>query len=76
MEGTIIRLIGEKGFGFIKSEVDKLEYFFHRSGFNGHWDDLVIDINSKIIRVTFDSVSNQKGPRAENVTRIDSGLDI
>lgn len=74
MEGIIIRLIGEKEFGFIKSDHDKLEYFFHRSGFNGHWDDLVTDSNKKTIRVTFDKVNSTKGPRAENVTRMDGGL--
>ena len=74
MEGTIVRIVADKGFGFIKS--GEYEYFFHRSKFDGHWDDLVDDIRTKKIKVRFDETTSSKGPRAENVTRLDGGLMI
>lgn len=71
MKGTIQKLVGEKNFGFIKG-VDKIDYFFHRDDFNGHWDDLVTDhANGDEIEVTFVIKSPQpsKGARAEHVSR-------
>jgi cold shock protein len=74
MNGTVIKVMGDKRFGFIKGD-DGREYFFHQSGFNGFFDDLVADVDSgRKIKVQFDVVSAPKGPRAENVTRIDDGV--
>lgn len=71
MEGTVARLIGEKGYGFIKGE-DSKDYFFHRQDFNGHFDDLVTDFQTaKNLRVTFEWAPSPKGLRASNVTRTD-----
>jgi cold shock CspA family protein len=70
MTGNIVRLIGEKGFGFIRSQ--EVEYFFHRSAFNGQWEDLLFDYGkaSTPISVSFDLERSAKGPRATNVSVI------
>ena len=70
MTGKIVRLIPEKGFGFIN--VGDVDYFFHRSSFDGHWQDLEHDLkNGMVINVGFDIGESHKGPRAENVKRLD-----
>jgi cold shock CspA family protein len=75
MTGTVIKVIADKSFGFIKGE-DKLEYFFHRSDFNGHFEDLNSDVLNKIkVVVSFNPTDNPgKGPRARVVTRLDGGI--
>jgi cold shock CspA family protein len=74
MRGKIIRLMGDKKFGFIEGE-DQKQYFFHFSGFNGFWDDLVNDFPmKKNIPVSFTPVESPKGPRADEVTRMDGGV--
>ena len=74
MNGTIARLVEDKGFGFVTGE-DKKDYFFHKMDFNGFWDDLIRDVrNGRKIHVKFDSVHSEKGPRAAEVTRIDGGI--
>lgn len=68
MIGTVNRIPEGKFFGFIKPEVGKKDYFFHREDFNGHWEDLVNDVNAhKKIEVEFEPEMGQKGPRATNV---------
>jgi len=59
--GTIKKLVIEKGFGFIAGH-DGTEYFFHRSSCPHAWDSLV---NGQ--SVTFTIVPSNKGPRAEAV---------
>jgi CspA family cold shock protein len=62
LNGTIKRLVSDKGFGFI-STPDGSEYFFHNSACAGvHFDDLRENQN-----VTFEKGQGPKGPRAENV---------
>lgn len=63
MIGSVIRIIADKGYGFIRGE-DKLEYFFHRSGVkHGLWD--TMQVND---RVSFEAVPNSpRGHRAEDV---------
>lgn len=62
MNGTIKRLVGEKGFGFVAAE-DGSEYFFHQSACtNTRFDDL-----REGQAVTFERGQGPKGPRAENV---------
>jgi cold shock protein len=74
MNGTVIRLTADKGFGFIKGD-DNKDYFFHRSDLNGFFDDLVRDFSEgRKIHVTFDSAPSLKGPRAANVVRVDGGV--
>jgi cold shock protein len=62
MEGTIKRLIRDRGFGFIRSE-DGQEVFFHRSALQG----LDFDGLREGERVTFELERGNKGPRAVNV---------
>ena len=62
MNGTIKRLVSEKGFGFILAE-DGREYFFHQSacaqdGFSSLREGQA---------VTFEKGQGPKGPRAESV---------
>ena len=62
LNGTIKRMINDKGFGFIAAD-DGNEYFFHQSACNQ------ISFNElhEGQAVTFDKSQGPKGPRAENV---------
>lgn len=77
MEGTIMRMITDRGFGFIRvddgtrrdNRRDKdTEVFFHRSAVLGStpFEDL-----REGTRVTFEPTQTDKGPRAEQVRPID-----
>ncbi len=59
--GTIKKLVAERGFGFIAAE-DGKEYFFHRSGTDGDFDRL-----QGGEKVTFQVEPSPKGPRAAKV---------
>ena len=59
--GTIKKLVIERGFGFIAAE-DGKEYFFHRSGTEGDFDSL-----NGGEKVTFEIEQSPKGPRAQTV---------
>ncbi|HLQ61035.1 MAG TPA: cold shock domain-containing protein [Candidatus Acidoferrales bacterium] len=59
--GTIKKLVSERGFGFIAAE-DGKEYFFHRSGTEGNFDDL-----RGGEQVSFEIEASPKGPRAGRV---------
>ena len=61
--GTVKKLVAERGFGFIEAE-DGKEYFFHRSGLEGtmNFDSLMGGE-----KVTFEIEPSQKGPRANRV---------
>lgn len=62
MQGTIKRVIRDRGFGFIRS-ADGQEVFFHRSGLQG--------LNFETLRegdaVEFELERGEKGPRATSV---------
>ncbi len=62
MDGTIKKLIHDKGFGFIAA-ADGTEYFFHQSA--------CVETPFNQLResqaVTFDVGRGPKGPRGENV---------
>lgn len=74
MNGEILRVMQDKGYGFIKGE-DGAEYFFHKDEFNGFFDDLVEDIEKgRRIVVKFEPVPSMKGPRASTVVRHDGGI--
>ena len=61
LNGTIKRLVSDKGFGFVAAE-DGSEYFFHQSA--------CADFSSlhEGQNVTFQAGQGPKGPRAENVS--------
>jgi cold shock CspA family protein len=60
--GRVVRLVREKGFGFIKG-TDGLEYFFHHSGTT------IYDLLTEGDVVTFNGMNTLKGPRATGVAR-------
>lgn len=60
-EGTIKKLISNKGFGFIEGENGEL--FFHNSAVQGSSFDSLTEGQ----RVEYDEGEGPKGPRAENV---------
>ena len=60
--GTIKRLVRDKGFGFIAAG-DGAEYFFHQSACSGTAFDQLREGQA----VTFERGQGPKGPRAENV---------
>lgn len=60
-EGTIKKLVTDKGFGFIEGE--KGDVFFHHSALVGS----TIEQLREGQRVQFEVGSGPKGPRAENV---------
>ena len=59
--GTIKRLVRDRGFGFIRDDGGQ-EWFFHRSAVQGSFDQL-----NEGQRVSFDEEPSAKGPRAGNV---------
>ncbi len=61
--GTIKKVIADRGFGFITGE-DGKDYFFHRDGLASSLD---FDRMATGERVEFDLQSSQRGPRAVNV---------
>ncbi len=60
-QGTIKKVIAEKGFGFIAGEGD--EIFFHHSALVG----IAIETLQEGQQVEYEVGSGPKGPRAENV---------
>lgn len=61
--GTIKRVVGDRGFGFIAAEDDK-EYFFHRSALDPSLD---FDRLAGGEKVEFTIEQSPKGPRANAV---------
>jgi cold shock protein len=64
--GTVKWFSEAKGFGFIERE-DGGDVFVHHSTIEGHGFRTLKDGE----RVEFDLVEEEKGPKAENVTRMD-----
>lgn len=64
MNGTIKKVVYDRGFGFIASE-DGAEYFFHREQVRAG---LEFDSLTTGQRVTFDTQNGPKGPRAVAVS--------
>jgi len=62
LNGTIKKIVSDKGFGFIVAD-DGNEYFFHQSGCR----DITFDQLRERQPVTFERGNGPKGPRAENV---------
>jgi CspA family cold shock protein len=63
MNGTIKKIVSDRGFGFLADEQGK-EYFFHTSGLDS-------SLNFETLRpetaVTFDVENSPRGPRATRV---------
>lgn len=64
MRGRIKRLVHDRGFGFIRVDGSKLEYFFHRSECNDY------DSLREGQAVDFDEQPSPKGPRAGAVKTV------
>ncbi|HEX9898584.1 MAG TPA: cold shock domain-containing protein [Candidatus Methylomirabilis sp.] len=60
--GTVKRLVRERGFGFILAQ-DGVEIFFHRSALQGDAFDMLAEGQA----VEFDVEKGPKGPRATNM---------
>jgi len=66
-----VKNTSDKGYGFVVGE-DQQDYFFHRNDFRGDWEELRHDAKTTKVHVEFDpDRKNAKGPRANNVERLD-----
>ena len=66
MQGTIVKIVDDRGFGFIKPAEGDKELFFHARSVVG---DTVFDELRENDAVTFDIEEGPKGPAATNVER-------
>ena len=66
IQGTVKWFNEDKGFGFITREDGAKDCFVHHSGISGQG----IKSLAEGQRVEFDVVQGQKGPAAENVTKL------
>lgn len=62
MNGRIIRVLQDKGFGFLEGE-DKKQYFFHMSALKNV---KIVDLKEGV-EVIFEDVQGSKGLRAEDI---------
>jgi len=62
MQGTIKRVVRDRGFGFILTS-DGQEVFFHRNGLQG----MVFENLKEGVTMEFEVEQGAKGPRAINV---------
>jgi len=66
MEGTIKKLITDKGFGFITIDGEEKDLFFHRNELKGVGYEELREGD----RVSFEKADSPKGPSATGVTRL------
>ena len=64
-QGTIKKIIADKGFGFIATEEGGSDLFFHRNGCSDSFEDL-----REGDAVEFTSAQSPKGPCAEDVKSV------
>ena len=64
--GTVKWFNDQKGFGFITREDGQKDYFVHHSAIQGDGFKSLAEGD----RVEFDVVQGQKGPAADNVTKL------
>ena len=62
--GTVKKVVSERGFGFITSDDDGKDYFFHRSVLTASFD---FDRMVGGEKVRFEIERDPKGPRARSV---------
>lgn len=67
MNGTIKRLVKDRGFGFILA-ADGHEYFFHSTALQNRQFDSLEENEPVVFEPT---VRNAKGPRAEDIRVVD-----
>jgi len=65
MQGTIKKIIEHRGFGFIATEGESDDIFFHRSQIQGN---LVFEELNEGQTVEFELEDTFKGPQAVNIT--------
>jgi CspA family cold shock protein len=66
MEGTIAKLVEDKGFGFIAVEGEEKDLFFHKNELQGvTFEELKIGD-----KVNFEKADSPKGPNAVSVSRV------
>jgi len=65
-EGTIARLVKEKGFGFISREGEEKDLFFH----SNELKDVTFEELNEGDKLTFEVAESPKGPNAVNVSKI------
>lgn len=65
-EGTIARIITDKGFGFIKRAGEEKDLFFH----SNELKDVKLEELHEGDKVTFDVADSPKGPNAVNVSKV------
>ena len=63
LRGAIVRLVRERGFGFIRA--DGTDFFFHKSGCIDDFHDL-----GEGHAVQFEIEGSNRGPRAVNVEKV------
>ena len=69
MTGTIVKIVDDRGFGFIKPAEGDKELFFHARSVVG---DVVFDELKENDTVTYDIEEGPKGPAATNVAKSDA----
>ena len=67
MQGTVKRVMPDKGFGFIRDDASGKEFFFHRSSVEGM---RAFEELREGDAVTFESQDSAKGPRAARVREV------
>ena len=65
-EGTIARIIADKGFGFIKRDGQEKDLFFH----SNELQNVKIEELREGDKVTFEVGDSPKGPNAVKVSRV------
>lgn len=68
VEGIIVKVHGDKRFGWIRINGMKGEYFFHKDDYKGSWEELVS--GSSKPKISGIIVESPKGPRVGDVTPI------
>lgn len=66
MQGTIKKILDQRGFGFINSEDHEQDLFFHKKSVSGT---LIFEDLKEGQAITFDVEDTPKGPQAVNIEK-------